>query len=140
MFSLEVLKTLYCFKQLFLNIRELRKAGEEQLKKFEGDSSIPAFSLELFRLEVKKPDSEFDSFYEAELFPNVLLFETLDVCILFSYHKRKTVPEGLRDVVMSHPNLKYGRYGDQVLRYPDSNHEVISKHKWCRPRLFLADF
>ena len=138
--TLYSLKRLDSLKNLVIELYEMTVDHKRVLKMIDREDSIlPAFKLELFRLEAHEPDSEFDSFYETELLPKVLLFETLDVCIISSYHKRKTVPKGLRDVVKSHTSLKYGLYGDQVLRYPDSNHEMISKHKWCRPRLHFSE-
>ena len=135
---LPILKFLRSLKNLVIEMVKMKKEVKSLLTILNrGESSLESFDLELFRLESWSNDSEFDFFYETELFPCVQQFETLKVCIISSYHEKQLVPDSMTEAVSSHPSLKYVRYGHQVIRYPESNHEIASKLEWCRPILSL---
>ena len=133
------LKILSCLKNLCIEVFNMNVELQSVMKIFDRSDVIkPEFNLELLRLETQRADRELDEEYSEKLLPNVLQFETLDVCILSSYHNRKLVPEKMKNAVRNHERLKYFRFGDQVLRYPESNKGLESKHKWCKSRLYLS--
>ena len=57
---------------------------ENVMKIFDTDTVEPRFNLEVLRLETREPDPELDEVYAAKYLADVLMFDTLDVCILSS--------------------------------------------------------
>ena len=133
------LKALASLKNLSIESVDMKTDYTSVLKIFDREGTVdPMFNLELLRLESQNPDYEVDVPYTTKLLPDVLLFQTLKVLIISSYHTRQQVPEHMQSLVNCHSGLLYVTFGCQILRRPNNNKDLLEKHKWCRPRLYLS--